>query len=354
MPAALAPVDTNVTLPPSVIRAAEIANAAHQAVYGDQPQPDTNPQPEATPAPQPDTNPQPEAPPQPQPEPTPAPQPEPSADQGPVSAEEWQHRYNSMRGRFEQSQRTIGSMQEQMSELGDELVRTQQLLTQPQRRQQAPQPAPQPVQVLTDEDKATYGPEFLEVVKRAAAEVVQPQIQRVERQTQQVNQRVVQQTQAGVYQTLGEEIPNWQAINNSPRFKEWMRLPDLYSGVVRGKLLRDAFQAANAPRVVAFFRGFLAEEVATGQQPDPTGQQPAPQPPARTPAVPLESLAAPGRARPATGDTSTPADKPVFTRAQIAFFYSQAGRQSYVGREDDRKRDENALFLAQREGRVKG
>ena len=117
-------------------------------------------------------------------------------------------------------------------------------------------------------------------------------------------------------------------------------------------MLNTAFRAADAPRVIAFFKGFLNEEVATGQQPAP---QPPASPQTRTAAVPLDTLAAPGRAKPATGadSTSAPADKPIITRAQIAAFYDQVRRGAYAGRDADKARDEAIIFAAQREGRTR-
>ena len=336
-----APVDTSVNVPEVVRRAAAEADARHKAAY-----PDASPDP----APAPD----PAADPQPQPEPASPPHPDPAPDAhvaAPAAGEpDWEARYHSMEGRYKQSMRTLGGMQEQLSDLGSELVRTQALL------RGAPaqaQPAPgEPVQVLTDEDRQNYGPDLINVAKRAALEAVSPELNSLKSENSQLRQRVTQQAQAGVYQSLDLEIPNWRQINDSERFKQWVRLPDLYSGVPKGRLLNDAFRAANAPRVVAFFRGFLAEEVATGQQPAP---QPlaAASAPARTAAVSLESLAAPGKAKPATGNDGVPADKPIITRAQISAFYSQEGRARYVGREADRKADEAMIFAAQKEGRVR-
>ena len=113
-----------------------------------------------------------------------------------------------------------------------------------------------------------------------------------------------------------------------------------------------AFQAADAPRVLAFFKGFINDEVATGQMTAPTAQ-PAATPAPRQAAVSLESIAAPGRARPATGDTQVPVDKPIFTRNQIADFYTRVRQGQYNGRDQDKMRDEAAIFAAQREGRVR-
>jgi hypothetical protein len=105
--------------------------------------------------------------------------------------------------------------------------------------------------------------------------------------------------------------------------------------------------------VIAFFKGFLAEEQATGQLPDPNVPQPAPQPP-RVPAVPLEMLAAPGRAKPNGGDTpAASADKPVFTRGQISAFYTAVRQGLYAGREAEKNATEAAIFAAQNDGRVR-
>lgn len=340
MPEALAPVDTAVNVPEVVKRAAAAAEAAHAAAY-------TPPNPDPTPQPEPQAAPAAADPPVAEPTAAPVAQPEPQPPvQPPAQSIDWESRYNSMRGRFDQSQRTLGGMQEQLSELGNELVRTQTLLRGPNA-----QPQPQSMALLTPEDKQNYGSDLIEVVQRAALDVVQPRLSHVEQENQQLRQRLALEAQNRVFQTLDVDIPNWREINDSDRFKQWCRLPDLYSGVLRGRLMNDAFRAGNTARVIAFFRGFLSEEVVTGQTPAP--QPLAPQP-VRTAAVPLESLAAPGRANPATGgNTVVAADKPIITRAQISQFYSQEGRAKYAGREADRKADEAMIFLAQREGRVR-
>ena len=336
MPDTLPPVDTAVSVPESVRRAAAEAEARHKAAYqtpdpvvsGETPAPVVDPATAAVAdpaAPAPDAAPAPVA-----------------APQGEV---DWEARYNSMKGRFDQSQRTIGSMQGQMSELGDELVRTQSLLTPRQPLQQQ-----QPARLLTDQERADYGTELIEVVQKAALEAVAPEITTLKQQNQQLRQKVAQQDQQGIFAALDQAVPNWREINESDRFKAWCRLPDLYSGVLRGRLLNDAFRAGQAPRVAQFFRGFLTEEVATGQQSVTL-------PPAveRTAAVPLETLAAPGRAKPATGADSTgaPADKPIITRQQIAAFYDQVRKGAYAGRDADKARDEAIIFAAQREGRTR-
>jgi hypothetical protein len=261
-----------------------------------------------------------------------------------------------MKGRFDQSQHTLGQMQEQMSELGDELQRTQHALQLARAnmvpRTQQPQQRGQP-HTVTKEDEETYGPELIDFVTRAARGAVEPDLKQVAQQVRQTSQAVRQTAQQRMEADLDARLPEWRELNTHPRFKQWASLPDVYSRQVRKNLINDAAKAADAPRVAAFFQAFLAEEQATGQMPAPQYQPPeAPAP--RQAAVELSSLAAPGRAKPASGNgVAAAADKPVFTRAQIRHFYSNEGRMAYNGREADRKRDEAAIFAAQSEGRVR-
>ena len=365
MATSLPPVDTSVVLPKSVQAAAAAAEAIHKAAYQTSSAPAPAPEPAPQPAPQParlpadpdqpiqivavseplQPAPQPAAQQQPvsdqvPPQPAPAPAPEPAPDN-------WEHRYLSMKGRYDQSVQTIAGMQETMSQLGDEVSRLTAMVTQ-RARQEQPQHQ-QPQKLITADDEKTFGAEIIDLTKRAALEVVKPELDNLRTENNQLRQRVSAQAANGVYVDLNAQIPNWKEINTSPRFLQWLSLRDIYSGEVRGKMLRQAFAAANAPRVLAFFNGFLTEERATGHLPDPAA--PAANMAPRQPAVNLVNLAAPG-VRPAT-DTNAPADKPIFTHKQIAEFYSQQGRARYVGREEDRKNDEREIFAAQREGRIR-
>lgn len=356
-PAPASRIDPNVKIPDSVRLAAERAAAIHDAAYkaaqAPEPAPEP-PQPQPDPAPEP-PQPQPEPAPQPKPQPQPQPQPEPPAPEpqreptraDAPSDQQW-HAYLSMRGRYNQAQQTIGAMQEQLQQLGDELIRTQRLLTQP-----APQPQPvQPRKLVTDEDVQNYGPDLLNLVQRAAMEAVSPELEAVKQENNELRQTVNQTKRSTVHQVLDDQVPDWRIINRDQRFLRWLSLPDIYSGELRRNLLSRAFSAADAPRVVRFFKGFLDEEQATGHVQVPPGQPPA-KPAPRHAAVQLETLAAPGRAKPTGGEVPLAADKPVYTRKQIAAFYKEVNAGLYVGRKPEKDRIEADIFAAQREGRVR-
>lgn len=353
---ALPPVDPNVVLPPRFAAAAAAADALHKQVYGDQNAPA---EPPAAPVEPPAEPPAAAAPAEPAPAEPPAPPPAappaeppatPPADND-VSPDQWRHRYLSMKGRYDQASIQIGHLQEQMTALGDELMRTQQLVRQAPPERQQPKPTPQ--KHITDKDTETYGEDLIDVARRAALDAVSPEIEGLKGENQQLKQKLTQTAKQTMYDQLSQAVPNWRQINQHPRFKAWVSLPDVYSGSVRNKLLNAAVQAADAPRVIAFFNGFLREEQATGQSPQPT-PAPAAAPAPRDPALDLAGLAAPGRAKPASGDSHVPAQKPIYNRTQIAEFYRDVRQGRYAGREADKAKEEAAIFLAQREGRVRG
>ncbi len=348
-PVDLAPVDTSVTIPEHVRRAAELAESfykkpeepAKEAAIekpveapwaGDLPPAEAPPAPEAPPPVQAKNEPV-----------TPTKQ--------EIHENDWASRYNSMKGRYDAAQRTIGSMQEQMSQLGDELVRTQALLRGQQPVEQQ-RPTNNNVKLITAEDEQAYGPELIDLARRAAAETLGPEIEMLRSQNQSLQKRVTTTAQSEVRSALDSQVPNWKAVNKSPEFKQWLSLRNVYTGEVRQQMLNEAYSAADAPKVAAFFKDFLREGIATGQvTPAPQQEQP---PAPRIAAVPLETLAAPGRARPASGESpASPADKPIYTRAQIATFYSHVRQGAYAGRETEKARLEQSIFAAQAEGRVR-
>lgn len=269
------------------------------------------------------------------------------------TAEHEYERYLAMKGRYDQSQKTIGTMQQQLQDLGDELVRTQQLLsTRPKDTQ--PQPPKQPL--LTPEDAQTFGPELIDFAQRAAREALSPELEALRAENAKLKKHVSKTETHTINSTLDAQVPNWRDVNANPRWLQWLRLPDVYSGRVRQHMLNDATAAGDASRVVAFFKGFLAEEQATGHvDPDTEELEAAAPAPARKAAVDPVTLAAPGRPRPASSQppTTNAADKPVITRAQISAFYANVRAGAYRGQDALKQQHEQMIFAAQREGRVR-
>ncbi len=280
-----------------------------------------------------------------------------SGDDDGISATEWKHRFLSMKGRHDAQSRSLGTMQQQMQELGDEVVRLQSLLSDAPRTQPSHEKNRQDhAKLITDQDRETYGDDLIDVVRRGAREVFEPEIEALKTENQNLKKQVTTQAQKDVKAQLRAAVPDWVAVNNSPQFQAWLNLPNIYTGQVKRQMLNAAYQAADAPRVVAFFKDFLMEVAATGQtlQTPQAEQQVVSAPAPRQAAVDLGTFAAPGRAKPASGDSQVPADKPFITRSQIKQFYDDKRRGVYAGREAQAAQFEADLTVAQREGRVRG
>lgn len=287
----------------------------------------------------------------------------------PPSTEDWQHKFQVLQGKYNAEvprlHQANRDLQVQMQTQGGQLTQMQALLA--QMGQQA-QPAVQPPRSLVtpDEIKA-YGADLTDFVGRVAQQAVLPQVsQEIDRRIQPVAQRAEQGVQAvasvaqrqqqtsedQLYTRLDGMLPNWEQVNESPAFHNWLSQEDPLSGQIRGAMLALAFQNGNAPRVAGFFNGFLKENAALSPASGSTPTAPAPA--AATPAVSLQALAAPG-----TGTGGPQAGAPndagqrTWTLDEIAAFYRDVQRGAFRGRDADRQALEKDIFLAQKSGRVR-
>lgn len=357
-------VDPLVVLPPSVLLARQRSAEAHAAAYS-QPDPN-NPNPTAPAATPPNGA-----------APAGDPPPNGGAPAGDAPAGDlpetnadgsvnWENRFKTLKGRFDAETRrnreTIEQFEQRMREQAAELARAA--------RPQLPGEADLPP-LITDKDKADYGEDLIDVIKRAALEAVMPQLKPLAQTVGQVQARVdttatetERQFLHRMHSTMNTMVPGWDELNRDPNFIAWTKRNDVFSGLNRQDLLQKAWYAGDSNRVAAFFQSYLAEEAATDPaaaearqralaghegHAAPTGAPPASVPQQAAPRVTLEQLAAPGRARAAP---SAPQGKPVWTAAGISQFYMDVANGKFRGRDAERVATEADLMAAQREGRI--
>jgi hypothetical protein len=334
---ALPKIDPNVKIPDAVRRLAEQADAAFRAAHPDKVDPAAAPNPEPASAPTP--------------EPAAAPNPDVTLP-GNGETINWEHRYKSMEGRNKRSEATIREMADQLANLQTVLANVQ--ATAPA----APAPTElQAASLLSPKEVEEYGNEFLDVVGKRAKETLSPEFLAIKHDLDQLRKVVQGNTQVTAAQarrnlevTLDEKVPNWREVNVDPEFHAWLSLPDLFSGAIRHTLLTAAYEQNNAPRVLAFFKGFLSQEAATAPALSATGE-PAPAD-VTSGKIPLEALAAPGRAKTAAAPNA-PAEKPIITTAQVSTFYADVNRGKYRGRDEEKNRLERMIVEAGRDGRIR-
>lgn len=219
---------------------------------------------------------------------------------------------------------------------------------------------------VTEKELGEYGPELIDVMRRAASEVYEPVMAQLQAelgvlkgQVGGVRNAVALDHTQQLYATLNQEIPNWQTINVDPNFLTWLNYPDELSGLPRSQLLATAFQQGQTARVAAAFRGFLAYQASFGPaggagQPQGNGAATLgsnTQPSASTPAVDLAALAAPGRAK--SGQTNVPPEKPIVYKTEIATFYRELSLGKWKGRESEVAQIEQQIQSAVQEGRIR-
>jgi hypothetical protein len=282
----------------------------------------------------------------------PAPQPEPPEPPQGEDDGTWEHKYKSMHGRYV-------ALQDQYRGLSDQVSNLQNLLA---TMQHAPNGAPAaPIvteRLVTEQEETDYGKDLLTVVGKRAKEELAPLLSAQAQQIEKLNETVrsmagqgAQRTQQSLLERLDTRMPEWRDVNTNPEFLSWLRLPDAYSGAIRHDMLKAAYAAGDATRVLAFFNGFLAEEAAT----TPAQAEPDPSMDERkvVPRIPLRNLAAPGKAKNAASSQGAPVEKPIITRAQIATFYSDVAAGRYRGRDDEKASLEAQIFAAQASGRIR-
>ena len=167
-----------------------------------------------------------------------------SAEPPPADDADWKLRYERMHGRYNASQKTIGEMQEQMTQLGNELLHLQRLPPQQQQPHAPPpnQPAPN---YLTQEDVTNYGDELTNFAQRAALHAIAPELQDIRNQNAELQARLAKEARRALDQTVEIAVPNYREIDRDPRWHRWLLGIDVLSGRVRQQLLNEAIIAAS-------------------------------------------------------------------------------------------------------------
>lgn len=254
--------------------------------------------------------------------------------------QEWEHAFNSVNERYRSQVRVNNELQAQIAALTQQVTQLQN----------ARSPDLNAAKLVTPEEAEQWGGELLDVVGKRAKEALLPEIEALRNEVasmkgsvESTNTRVAMTAREQMFADMDRQLPQWRALNNDPKFIQWLDLPDGLSDAIRQGLLDEAVSRNDAAKALRIFKGFLAEEAATAPR-----QQPAPAP---AQVDPLTKFAAPGRARTAAANNA-PAEKPTFTAQEISQFYVQVRQGKYRNNEAEKNRIEQAIFDAQRDGRV--
>lgn len=273
----------------------------------------------------------------------PAPEDPPAAEK-PV---DWEHKYRSLQGVLSTEQRKWQAEKAQLES------RLQALEAKTPPTPPQPEAPKKPARRLTDKDIETYGPELVEVIQRAAADMadeivaqrmqeLQPVLEKTKKQVTEVAGSVHQSAQERFFGELEKAVPDWQQINTDPRWLEWLGEVDQLSGVPRQVYLDNASHKLDYGRTAALFNAFK-EAAGLTKPAEPT---PAPAAPAKPKLSPQ-----PRTVGNAVAPTPREPDTQV-SRAEIDAHYRRSSMDVGYRNSADHKAMEERIALAMATGNI--
>jgi len=263
------------------------------------------------------------------------------------SKDSWEQKYKTLQGMYNAD---IPRLNGTNRELNGRVSQLETLLGTISKNEKAIESTPVE-SLITEDDVKEYG-DSIDIMRKAAKEEFSGEsarVNRLEQELRQLQMNVIPQVQQVQMQqktsnenifwkTLNQEVPNWNEINSSQDFQSWLLEIDSLTGVSRQTYLEDAQKKLDAGRVVNFFNTWGQ---ANGKVDDARENRKA--------QTQLAKQVAPGRGRtgqPVIGEGKT------YTTNDITKFFEDVRFGKYKGREDEKKRMERDIFVAQREGRI--
>jgi hypothetical protein len=271
-------------------------------------------------------------------------------------ASNYKQMYHTLKGKYDAE---VPRLQNDLRNLQNELANTQSILASlsdvdPSNPGNGNTATQHKKKLLTDQDIADYGSDLIDVVKRAAMEEVGGQLETLNKENQQLKQKLNEigakgaaTAKASVYTHLDTAVPNWREINRDEKFLDWLADADLYSGLTRQELLLKAFEQNDSSRVTMFFNNFLSEHTSQ------SGAKTEPKPRQNTAKVSLDTLVAPGKPNSSGNGDGAPDSKRIYSQADITAFYEKVRKGAYRDKPTERANLERDILAAAAEGRIK-
>ena len=261
--------------------------------------------------------------------------------------ESWEQKYKTLQGMYNAD---VPRLNGANRELNNRVSQLETLLGTINKEETPVQETPVE-KLITEDDVKEYG-DSIDVMRKAAKEEFareSARVNKLEQELRQLKMNVVPQVQQvqmeqktssenAFWNTLNQEVPNWNEINSNPDFQSWLLEIDSLTGVSRQTYLEDAQKKLDAGRVVNFFKTWGQ---ANGKVDDARENRKA--------QTQLAKQVSPGRGRagqPVSGEGRS------YSPTDIKKFFEDVKFGKYRGREDERKRMERDIFVAQREGRI--
>lgn len=267
-------------------------------------------------------------------------QPQPGAS--PPPAEDWQQKYRSLQGMFAQKTSELQAQNKQYESQMTAMQRQLDALMQTRKQDEVKEQ-----KAADPKDVENFGADLIEMVQRYAERVFQSmsdqfgskaneldgRLKALETQVTGVSDRTNSTLEQQFYATLNSIVPDWEQVNQDPRWLNWLGEEDPVYGAPRQAALDHAHKGMDVQRVANVFKAFKAAH------------------PVKTRSS-LDNQVAPNGA--STSAPAAPASKPILSAKFVEKFFNDVARgQVYKGREAEVARIEAEINFAAAEGRIR-
>jgi len=221
----------------------------------------------------------------------------------------------------------------------------------------APTPKAEVPSAITAEDREAFGEDLVDLISRSAKATLEEEnaslrnsvaeLSNAVRSMQGTLPQVVQNQQLTAderfFSQLGTVVPDWNAINSSQPFIDWLLDVDPMTGITRQTYIAEAQRERDVSRVANIFNTWksLIGSTQTQQQ----GKAAA-----KATKTELEKQVAPSRNL-STAPAADSGSKQVWSSSLVRKFYADVRNGLYRGRDAERASLERDIFAAQNEGR---
>lgn len=258
-----------------------------------------------------------------------------------IPEEKWAHKYHTLKGMYDAEVPRLHSqlreMQTQISQLTADLTATKETKAAETQKIES---------LITEQDKEAFGPDLIDLIERATEAKVstlrakeadlQNEIKELKGKLGDVSERQVVSDKDRFLAGLGQQVPDWEALNVNQGFLEWLQQVDPVYGLPRHAALNNAYENLDVTRVANIFKAYKALLPQAPQQPKVNQE--------------LQRQVAPTRTRSASAPTDSVNQK-IFTQQEIALFYDEWRRGHYD--EEEAARMEKDIHAAITEGRIR-
>jgi len=265
------------------------------------------------------------------------------ADTSPTDvADEFEQKYKTLRGKYDAE---VPRLHSQVKDLTAKLNKLAESLA---AKPKEPTKPKEKVSYVTDEDRAEFGEELIDVQRRVAQEVSQEYEGRFEQQNEIIAQLQQQLKHTGnqvgemsFTQKLAALVPDFVSVDNDERWVAWLNEHDPMLRGPRRDQAAQAFNTGDAEAVahyVKLFRQTLEPEVPHERQ---------------TRQAELEKQVAPNRSANSANTKSVGRDVKIYSEREIATAWNKIRTLNTRHKYDEAQKLEADITTAYLEGRVR-